>query len=111
MKRFRLAGGDGAFYGAAFGPVYAEEKGLVSDSGREFLLLKLESPIVADDGRIEYVLVSPRYVGDTLEKLKRSECVVAVWRVRSDKKRTPAKELFRKNSEYWSVGTSRPCKG
>lgn len=108
MRRYRLTCRNRHRHGPVFGPLYAEEQGLVHDAGREYLLLRLDNPIETKDLRVKYVLVSPRYVGDTLEKLQQTECVVAVWRVSGGKRRLLDKGLSQ-HAEYWAAGTSQPC--
>ena len=101
-----MAGGDGACYGPRFGPLYAEEVNAVKDKeGREYLLVKLEAPPKTDEKDIGYFLISPRYVGDTVDNIRIGECTVGVWAVKPGNDEKTIIELSDKNAEYWSIGT------
>ena len=106
---YELSGGDEGAYGPVFGPVLADEIGEVESEGSSYLILHLQTPIQYEGDNIEYLLVSPRYTGDTLEKLRKEGCTVGVGRVLPDKEEEVQQAgVSSSTAEYWSIGTCTP---
>lgn len=109
MKTYELAGGDGGAYGPVFGPIRATEVKLVTSGQQEYLLLRLMSPIQYKRDAIEYLVVSPRHAGDTIDKLRQETCTVGVGRVLPDKENEiEISGVTAANVEYWSIGICKP---
>jgi hypothetical protein len=103
---FQLSGGDGGAYGPIFGPVTGAE--IEATGSRSYLVLQLTEPIKEGDMEIEYLLVAPRYSGDTIETLKERGCTVGVSIVFPEK----INDLLQngsssKNARYWAIGECR----
>ena len=108
---YELAGGDGGAYGPIFGPVLANEIGEVKaeDGSSIYMLLKLRAPIQFENDKIDYLVVSPRYVGDTLKKLRRKGCTVGVGRVLPGREAlVQERGVNTETVEYWSIGSCTP---
>jgi len=108
-QTYELSGGDGGAYGPIFGPLLADEVSEVDSAGSRYLLLQLHAPIHHKNDQIEYFVVSPRYAGETLKKLRKKGCTVGIGRV------LPGKEAELKLNgvttatvEYWSIGNCTP---
>jgi hypothetical protein len=108
---YKLAGGDGGAYGPEFGPVFADEFGEVNaaEGNNQYLLLKLQESILFGSDKINFFVVSPRYVGDTLKKLRRKDCTVGVGRVLPGQESlVREKGVNNETVEYWSIGSCIP---
>lgn len=104
-KKFKLAGGNGASYGPNFGPLYAEAVAAIeNDSEKEIIVLKTESPIIFGEDEIEYVLISPRYGGESVIDMKGSECIVNVSLVLSEELADLKNGISDVKCRYWSIG-------
>src|SRR5687768_2008669 len=107
--KYLLSGGDGGAYGPVFGPTAAEEMGEIAflPDGR-YLLLKVLDPLTIKKDRVEYLLISPRHQGNTIESLRTEECAVGIGRVLPGKLVNKAKGLGKDDVEYFAVGQSKP---
>ena len=110
IQKYEVAGGDGGPYGAVFGPLIGEEIEEIHGPQNDYLLLKLSPPLVVESTTTDYMLVSPRYKGDTLKKLKRKGCAVGVFRVLAGKQEDVRNGVSRENVDYWAVGDCKPVK-
>ena len=109
-KTYTLAGGDGGCYGPNFGPVLAQELGELKADGTTYLMLKLVTPIHLEKDQIDYIVVSPRYVGDTLRKLRKKGCRVGIGRVLPEQHQAVQLHgISDKTVEYWAIGTCKPA--
>ena len=109
-QRFEISGGDGGAYGPAFGPVIAEEIAEIHQPPNEYLLLRLAVPLTLSERTSEYMLISPRYVGDSLKKIRRRHCVVGIFIVHEGKQDEVRANITRDNVDYSAVGDCRPLK-
>lgn len=108
-KVYQLTGGDGGAYGPVFGPVLAEEVREITGEDSNYLMLRLLEPIKYGNDLINYLVVSPRYVGDTLGKLRNAGCTVGVGRVLPGKETSVQTEgVTNLSVEYWSIGSCLP---
>ena len=106
---FELSGGDDGAYGPSFGPVSADKVGEIESKGVRYLMLHLHTPIRYKNDRIEYVVVSPRYTGDTVKKLKIKGCTVGIGRVLPGQEdHVKAYGITTATVEYWSIGNCIP---
>lgn len=106
---YKVNGGDGGCYGPNFGPVNAQEIAEVASDGTSYLLLKLEAPIKHEQDVIDYIVVSPRYVGDSLDKLRQRGCHVGVSRVLpNQEKAVRTAGVSEATVEYWAIGVCTP---
>jgi hypothetical protein len=102
-RTFQLSGGDSGAYGSPFGPVNAVE--IEVSNNKKYLVVQLEEPIEEDEMEIQYFIVAPRYVGDTLETLKEKGCTVGVSIVLPDRIEDVLKRgMSCENSKFWAIG-------
>jgi hypothetical protein len=108
-QRYRLGLGDGAY-----GPGDIEEI-VLSDGGvirgpdlpnwqGEYLLGVCEMPTSHHDQALLYLLLSPRYVGDSLAHIRQSGGVVGVGRVLPGRDPRTSRTFDVTDVEYWAVG-------
>ena len=110
-KTYKISGGDGGSYGPIFGPANAREIAEIDTDGTAYLLLELDDPITHEQGRIDYLVVSPRYVGDSIKKLRRRGVHVGVGRVLPNQARVIREEGVSETTvENWAVGICTPIK-
>lgn len=108
MNVYELAGGDGGSYGPIFGPVIADEVGEVGlREGGRYLLLELRSPLSFEGRPVSHVVITPRYVGDTLDNVRTGETTVGIGLVLLDPVDL-AKALERGDVHHYAVGVSTP---
>ena len=108
MSAYQLRCGDNACYGPAFGPVIADEQCEVSSDKGVHLLLVLRQPLRVDEQIIHLLAVRPRYVGDTLDTIRKSGAIVGVWRVLLEGETTVRSGITKSNAEYWAIGSCIP---
>lgn len=104
--RLRVLCGGGDCFGPALAPFTIEEIGEVpflSDS--RYLLLKTLRPVSYQSDQIEYVVISPRYAGTSLEEIRSQGGTVGVARVRPNVQVDLSKGLQKDEVEYIAVGT------
>ena len=90
----------------------AEEIGECSFSpGTQYLLLKLQQPASYRNELIEYVHVSPRYTGTSLENLRTQGGVVAITCVLPHVSVDIGKEFKTEEVDYFAVGDCKPVAG
>ena len=108
-QRFQIAGGDDASYGPTFGPVIGEEVGEIAGGwGGPFMLVRLVDNVTFEGELVEFMTLAPRYVGDTLDSIRRGRCVVAFGRVRPGMVDDAKKGIRFENTQTIAVGESRP---
>lgn len=108
-RKFQIEGGDDASYGSKFGPVIVEEVGEISAGfGGPFLLVHLVSEAVFQGEPIEFMIIAPRSIGDTLETIRYRTCAVSFGRVRPGMVEQARKEVQFENTQPIAVGASRP---
>jgi hypothetical protein len=108
MNFFKIAGGDDACYGPSFGPSTVEEIGLIGTEEDGYLLLRVKERLCESEQDTQLLAVRPRYVGDTLGKLRTSSTTVGVWLVLPGHEENVCHGLNETNSKYWSIGTCTP---
>ena len=109
MRRYSISGGDDGAYGPSFGPVSANEIGHIDGpEGSRALLLRLAVPIERAAGDIEYLVVRPRYTGQTLADVQEEGCVVGIWCVPADVAESMDDGVSLEDCEYWAIGNCRP---
>jgi hypothetical protein len=107
--KYKVSGGDGGCYGPNFGPVNAQEIAEIASDRTSYLLLKLDAPIKHEKDSIDYFVVSPRYVGDSLKKLRRRGCHVGVGRVLPNQEQAVRTAgISEATVEYWAIGVCTP---
>jgi len=106
--RFEIKGGDGGCYGPVFGPLAGVEVCEIQGPADEYLMLHLDEPLVGDDLTTEYLVVSPRYGGQKLKRLRRGGLTVAVFRVLPGKEDEAKQRVSPENADYWAVGECKP---
>ena len=103
--QFRIACGNGGCFGPALRPVLTEEIGEVSFlPDTRYLLLKLQSPTLYQTDSIEYLLVTPRYAGISLEDLRARGGTVGIARVLPHVVVDPSKGFTKDEIEYFAIG-------
>ena len=107
MRAYQLTGGDNGCYGPVFGPVIADEQCEVSSEEGGHLLLALRRPLQVDELTIHLLAVRPRYVGDTLDTIRKSGAIVGVWRVLLEGESSIRSGITKSNAEYWAIGSCR----
>ena len=99
----------GCCCGPAFGPSLSEE--VFEIPGTEAagsLLLKMLEPIAYNSKMISYVVVTARYIGDTLGMLREKGCIVNIFRVLAEKLDQLREGSLKGPTEYLAVGKCRP---
>ena len=110
--KFRISCGAGECFGPELRPMTAEEIGECSFlSGTHYLLLKLQQPASYRNELIEFVLVSPRYTGTSLENLRTQGGVVAITRVLPNVSADIGKEFKTQEVDYFAVETASRLQG
>jgi hypothetical protein len=108
-RKFQIEGGDDASYGTKFGPVVAEEIGEVTRGwGGPFLLVRLLSSAAFQGEPVEFMMLAPRSVGDTLDTIRHRTCAVCLARVRPGMLEEARKEVRFENTRTIAVGASKP---
>lgn len=103
--RFRVLCGNGNCFGPALPPILTEEVGEVSYlSDTRYLLLKTLRPVSYLNDQIDYVVISSRYAGTSLEDLRAQGGAVGVARVRPNVHVDLNKELQKDEVEYIAIG-------
>ena len=75
---------------------------------QDYYLLRLDTPFVFEQGKVELLLVSPRYNGDKIDQMVSSACTVNIAVV------PPGTDLQKKGNvnfedlDRWGVGKIRP---
>ena len=69
-------------------------------------LLRLVHSVVVDGEGVSQLLISPRYVGDTLEQAMSSYCIVGISRVKPNVTLQAGDDLDGSESVYWAVGST-----
>jgi hypothetical protein len=111
-RMFRISCGAGGCFGPELRPMTAEEIGECSFlPGTQYLLLKLQQPASYRNDLIEYVLVSPRHTGTSLENLRAQGGVVAITRVLPNVSVDIGKEFKTEEVDYFAVGDCKPVEG
>ena len=108
MQTYQIYGGDDAAYGPCFGPVIADETGVVPSVGGGHILLTLRETLNVKGIAIRLLAVRPRYVGDTLDTIHSVGATVGIWRVLPEAESTVSIGITSHNAEYWSIGTCTP---
>ena len=107
--RYTIAAGEGCCCGPAFGPSLSEEIfEIPGTSAPGSVLLKMQEPFAYNNEMISYVVVTPRYGGDTLLMLRDIGCIVNVFRVLPEKLDQLRDGSFKDSTEYLAVGECRP---
>jgi len=109
-QRYQISGGDGGAYGPEFGPVIGEEVTEINGPKNDYLLLRLLPSMITGSTTTNYMVVSPRYKGDTIKKLRKKRCVVGVFRVLEGKQDEVRNGVTKENVDYWAVGDCKPIK-
>ena len=107
-QQFEISGGDGGAYGPVFGPVIGKEISEIHGPKNDYLLLELSEPLVAEDMTTNFMVISPRYRGDKIKKIRKKRCTVGVFRVLPGKEDDVKQEVTKDNVDYWAVGDSKP---
>lgn len=68
-------------------------------------LFKLIEPIDYKGELVEFVTVSPRYVGDTLDEMLKKDTTVGVGRVLPGRRITSNSRYQSSDIHYWAIGT------
>lgn len=112
MKRYAIVGGDDDTWGPRFGPVIADEMGSISSfDGEFFILLHLLEPLQEHGDKVEFLVVSPRYGGFTLDSIREKGCFVAIGRILPGKQIDLQKGLSKGDTDYFSIGVCTPVIG
>ncbi|NJD57616.1 MAG: hypothetical protein FIA94_14595 [Nitrospirae bacterium] len=101
--------GEGCCCGPAFGPSSARELfEIAAEKGPGSVILQIEEPIAYNNELISYIVVTPRYIGDTLKMLRKNGCIVDIARVLPDQLDQLRKGKVDGSAEYLAVGECRP---
>ncbi len=80
--RYTVSAGEGCCCGPVFGPSSAVEIFEILDKdGPGSLILQIEEPFAINSELVSYVVVTPRYTGDTLKMLREKGCIVNIAKV------------------------------
>jgi hypothetical protein len=111
MQIYQISIDDPIFFKAPDGSnkILAKGLGLVYGSPsfqipKEAYLLEVNSPFIVDGEEVNYLLVTPRYVGDTLDKIMKSEGVVNISRVKPGIILRAGDEYGGFDFEPWALG-------
>lgn len=108
-KQYEIIGGDDDTWGPRFGPVIADDAGEISGlSGGRFILLHLVKPFQHTGENVEFLVVSPRYEGFTLNDIREKGCFVAIGRILPGKKIDKQKGFSKDDADYFSIGVCKP---
>jgi len=75
------------------------------------LLLKTLRPVSYQSDQIEYVVISPRYVGTSLEEIRSQGGAVGVARGRPKVQVDLSKGLQKEDVDYIAIGKCEPVEG
>ncbi len=71
-------------------------------------LLRVIHPFEVGGEEVEYLLVSPRHRGDTVEDIVKSECPVGIARVKPDRPVPGSARYQADDIEHWAIGRIKP---
>ncbi|MBM4258717.1 MAG: hypothetical protein FJ147_22805 [Deltaproteobacteria bacterium] len=108
-RTFRISCSTGNCFGPVLRPMIAEELGEVSFlPDTRYLLLKLVSPASYQDDPLEYLVVTPRYVGVSIPELRTQRCVVGIGRVLPHVTVDIHQGLKKEDVDYFAIGDCEP---
>lgn len=108
-KLFIVTAGEGCCCGPAFGPSSGKELfEIPAKDGPGSLILHMQEPIAFNNELLTYLVVTPRYAGDTLKVLRENGGIVDVARVLPDQFDRLRKGNVRESTEHLAVGECRP---
>ncbi len=99
---FELPNGSNKILAEGLGLVYGSPAFQVAD---ELYLLKVIHPFVTDGDEVRYLLVSPRYVSDTLKDAVEDQCIVGISRLKPGITLDVGDEYNGSEYEYWAIGS------
>lgn len=106
---YTLSAGEGCCCGLAFGPSSAVEiLEIAGKVGSGSLILQMQEPIAINNELISCVVVTPRYIGDTLKMLREKGCIVDIARVLPNKLDQLQKGNVEESTDYLAVGECKP---
>ena len=112
MKVHEISISDPMFFEGPDGPnrILAKGVGVVRGPDlpnwqKEDYLLEVLHPFDLDGEEVRYLLVSPRYVGDTIEDAMSGYCIVGIGRVRPNVIVKAGDQYSAQDTEYWAIGS------
>jgi hypothetical protein len=112
MRLHEIAVSDPMFWEAPNGTnrILAQGLGVVYGSlkfqvPKRLYLLRVAHSLVIDGEVVNQLLVNPRYVGDTLEEVISSYCIVNISRVKSNIILKSEDEFSPFDYDYWAIGS------
>jgi hypothetical protein len=108
-QRYRLGLGDGAYGPGDIDEIVLSDGGVIEGPDLpnwhgQYLLGVCERPTSYRGEALRYVILSPRYVGDSLIHIRESGGVVGVGRVLPGREAPTSKDFNVADVEYWAVG-------
>lgn len=71
----------------------------------EYLLLEVIEPFVINNEKIKYIIVSPRYKGDTLNTIQEKECTVGIARFLPGFEISVGSQFSKEMIDYFAIGS------
>lgn len=108
-QRYRVGMADGVYGPGDVAPLSTTDGGSIRGPDlpnwqTEFMLLICEEPVIWRGDLISFLEVSPRYVGATLESIRREGGIVGVGRVLPGHDPREWRQLKPHALSYWGVG-------
>ena len=114
MQRYEISIDDPPFFESPNGSnkILAAGLGFVIGSpryqvARDAYLLETSTPLLIDGEQVNQILVTPRYVGEALDSIVKSEGIVNISRVKPGMKLKEGDEYGGFDFEYWAIGSIR----
>jgi hypothetical protein len=106
---YMVTAGEGCCCGPAFGPSSARELfEIAAEKEPGSVTLQMQEPIAYNNELISYMVVTPRYIGDTLEMLRTKGCIVNIARVLPDRLDQLREGNVNDSTERLAVGECKP---
>jgi hypothetical protein len=106
---YMVTAGEGCCCGPAFGPSSAKELFEIAakkDPGS--LILQMQEPVAYNNELLSFIVVTPRYIGDTLKMLREKGCIVDIARALPNQLDQLRKGNVNEATEYLAVGECKP---
>lgn len=71
----------------------------------EYFLVEVENPFEVENEQVNYLLVVPRYDGDTISKMTNSECMIGILRIFPDIEIKVGERFSPDDINYWAIGS------
>ena len=74
----------------------------------EYFLVELDSPFEFEKELVQYLILSPRYVGETIEDVQNKKCTIGIARVKPEYNISIGQKFSKNEIEYCAIGSIKP---